>query len=417
MSTELFRKVALERLSSPEQLDQLLVITSPKDWLALLASFLFLFVAVLWGIEGKVATKIQGQGVIVRSGTVLNVVTVGSGLVTDLYVNPGDLVKPNQLVAKLAEPRELEQIRLAKASLEEAERNRQLTLRLHEQNARLRVDALTRQKSNVESQIQEIHREAELVSEQVKADEQQLAKGLITPEQILGPQQKLSGLNAQIEALQAQIKQFDAETFAANSEPIESDVQAKNEIAEKQRSLTALEKELEMGSNVISPFAGQVVELRAVKGTPVDAGSPILSIQPQAGQLEVIIYVPSDKAKAIIPGMDAQVSPSVVKREEYGFIRGKVTYVAEFPASAAAVMRNFENQTLVESLLAAGPVTELRLAMAVDPNSYNGYLWSSGKGPPIKLSSGTICTALVVTREQKPVSLVLPYIKEALGVI
>src|SRR5215472_2386620 len=98
MSTELFRKVALERLSSPEQLDQLLVITSPKDWLALLASFAVLFVVVLWGIEGKIATKVQGQGVIVRSGTVLNVVTVGSGLVTDLYVNPGDLIKPNQLV-------------------------------------------------------------------------------------------------------------------------------------------------------------------------------------------------------------------------------------------------------------------------------------------------------------------------------
>jgi HlyD family secretion protein len=78
-------------------------------------------------------------------------------------------------------------------------------------------------------------------------------------------------------------------------------------------------------------------------------------------------------------------------------------------------MRNFENQTLVESLLGAGPVTEVHLAMASDPNSYNGFLWSSGKGPPIELSSGTICTALIVTREQKPVSLLFPYVKEKLG--
>ena len=31
----IFRKVALERLSSPEQLDQMVQVTNPKGWLAL----------------------------------------------------------------------------------------------------------------------------------------------------------------------------------------------------------------------------------------------------------------------------------------------------------------------------------------------------------------------------------------------
>jgi HlyD family secretion protein len=415
MDTSIFRKVSLERLSSPEQLDQLLRVTTPKNWLALVALFAVLSVIVVWGITGTIPTKVQGQGVIVRSGTVLNVVTVGAGLVTKLYVNPGDRVKPNQLVAEIAEPREPERVRVAKEGLEGALRDRQLKLKLHEQSAKLRIDALTRGKSNAENQIKELRQQANFVAEQIKVDEQLLAKGLITREHTLATQEKLSSLNGQIDALQAQIKQFDADMFAAQSEPIESDVQTKNDIAEKQRSLTLQEKELEMISNVVSPFGGQVVELKAVQGTPVEAGSPILSIQPEATQLEVIVYLPSDKAKAVAPGMEAQVSPSVVKREEYGFIRSKVTYVADFPASSAAVMRNFENQTLVESLLGAGPVTEVHLAMASDPNSYNGFLWSSGKGPPIELSSGTICTALIVTREQKPVSLLFPYVKEKLG--
>jgi HlyD family secretion protein len=79
------------------------------------------------------------------------------------------------------------------------------------------------------------------------------------------------------------------------------------------------------------------------------------------------------------------------------------------------MMRNFENPTLVQSLVGAGPVTELRLIMDSDPNSYSGFKWSSGKGPPIKLSSGTICTALIVTHVQSPVSLLLPYVKGKLG--
>jgi HlyD family secretion protein len=319
------------------------------------------------------------------------------------------------LVAKVAEPKELEKVRQAKEALDEVLRGRQLKSKLREQSAKLRIEALARAKSNAENQIKELHEQTKLVAEQITVDQQLLSKGLITREHTLATQQKLSALNGQIEGLQAQIKQFDAEMFAAKSDPIESDAQAKNDIAEKQRTLTALEKELEMISNVVSPFAGQVVELKAVEGTLVEPGSPILSIQPEATQLEVIMYLPSEKAKAVVAGMEAQVSPSIVKREEYGFIRSKVTYVADFPATPAAMMRNFENQTLVQSLLGTGPVTELHLALASDSNSYSGFRWSSGKGPPIRLSSGTICTALVVTREQKPVSLLFPYVKERLG--
>jgi len=416
MNTEIFRKVSLERLSSPEQLDQLLTITTPKSWLALIGLFAVLSVVVIWGITGTVPTKVQGQGVIVRSGTVLNVVTVGSGIVTNLYVSPGDPIKPNQLVARVAEPQELERVRLAKEAVEQATRERQVRLKLHQQEAQLRIDALTRERSNAENQIKELRQQASFVTEQIKVDEQLLSKGLVTREHTLATQQRLSNLNGQIAALQAQMKQQDAEMFAAQSEPIESDAQIQNDIAERRRSLAVLEQELDMTSNVISPFAGQVVELKAVQGTAVQAGSAILSIQPEATQLEVIMYLPSDKAKTVSPGMEAQVSPATVKREEYGFIRGRVTSVADFPSTAVAVMRNFENQSLVESLLGAGPVTELHLAMASDPTSYNGFRWSSGKGPPIRLSAGTFCSALIVTREQKPVSLIFPYIKESLGV-
>ena len=408
MESKIFRKVALERLSNPEQLDQLLQVTTAKDWLALLGLFSVLLAVIIWAAIGQIQTKAAGQGVLVRSGTVLNVVTVGSGLVTSVYVKAGDRVKPNQLLAKVAEPNEMEKVRLAKEALDEALRNRELSATLH-------VDALERSRANAENQIKQLRQQTKLTAEQIGVDQQLLAKGLVTREYTLTTEQKLSGLNGQIEGLEAQIKQFDAEIFIAKSDPIESDAQTRKEIAEKQRELTVLESELERATNVVSPFAGQVVELNAAEGTLVEAGFPILSIQPEAQQLEVIMYVPSETAKAIAPGMEAQVSPSIVKREEYGFIRSKVTYVAEFPATTATMMRNFQNQTLVQALLGSGPVTELQLALASDATSYSGFQWSSGKGPPIKLSSGTMCTGQVVIREQKPFTLLFPYVKAKLG--
>lgn len=415
MDNRIFRKVSLERLSSPEQLDQLLRVTTPKNWLALLAVSIVLLIVVIWGYTGTISTEAAGQGVIVRSGNVLNVVSVGSGLVTKVYVSAGDQIKPNQVVATVSQPAEVERVRLAKQALDEAVQNRELNLKLRQQNSDLRITALTRERANSENQIKDLREQTKLVAEQITVDQQLLAKGLITRERTLERQQKLTSLNGQIETIEAHIKQLDAETFSARSDPVEADVQDKNNVAQRQRELAVLEKELEIGSSIVSPFAGQVVELKAGEGSLLPAGSPVLSIQPSETQLEVIVYLPSDKAKAVSPGMEAQVSPSIIKREEYGFIRAKVTYVADFPATPAAMMRNFENQTLVQSLVGNAPVTELHLVLSADPKTFSGFKWSSGIGPSVHLSSGTICSALIVTREQRPVTLLFPSLRDKLG--
>src|SRR5271157_3031358 len=120
MDTSIFRKTSLERLSSPEQLDTIMRVTGAKRWLALAGIFLILGVAILWGYAGTIDTKVSGSGVIVRTGTVLNVVTSGAGLVTSVNVNLGDRVKANQVVAEVSDPEKLERIRLARSALEEA---------------------------------------------------------------------------------------------------------------------------------------------------------------------------------------------------------------------------------------------------------------------------------------------------------
>ena len=66
--------------------------------------------------------------------------------------------------------------------------------------------------------------------------------------------------------------------------------------------------------------------------------------------------------------MEARISPSSVKPEEFGFIKGRVSYVSDFPDTPAALMRNFENEVLVRALTNGGPVTELHVEMAKNSN-------------------------------------------------
>jgi len=67
----LFRKQALERLSSPEQLDQLMQVVAPRSWLLLAGLGLLLTTLLLWGVFGKITTTVQGRGVLSEPGVAL----------------------------------------------------------------------------------------------------------------------------------------------------------------------------------------------------------------------------------------------------------------------------------------------------------------------------------------------------------
>ena len=54
--------------------------------------------------------------------------------------------------------------------------------------------------------------------------------------------------------------------------------------------------------------------------------------------------------------------------------------------------------------------------MAIDAATPSGYRWSSRLGAPVTLSGGTLCVGEIVTRQQNPISLVVPEIKSAIGV-
>jgi hypothetical protein len=66
MKDSVFRKTALDRLSSPERLDQLLRITSPKAWLMALGLAALALVGGYWAVAGEIECRIAAQGIIAR---------------------------------------------------------------------------------------------------------------------------------------------------------------------------------------------------------------------------------------------------------------------------------------------------------------------------------------------------------------
>ena len=61
---QLFRKSSIERLSSPEQLDKAIVVTSPMSWTVLIGIALIIVCFTVWAFCGTMPTVLKGKGVI-----------------------------------------------------------------------------------------------------------------------------------------------------------------------------------------------------------------------------------------------------------------------------------------------------------------------------------------------------------------
>jgi HlyD family secretion protein len=411
-----FRKVALERMSSPEQLDQLLRVTTPKAWLALLSLIALLTVAVAWGYWGQLTTRVAGQGVLIRAGGVQNVVPLGAGQVVEIKARVGDHIAVGQMIATVAQPAILERIRVVKSQLAEATRQKDEMLKVRSGRSQLQLEFLKLERTNVEQEIEGLLAQSKAIQEQIPVDEELLAKGLITKQQVSLTKAKLEETQAAVSAKRARLVQLNGTEFQTGTENLEANLSQENRIADLTRELEVLENQLEGETTVVSPYAGQVLEIKVSEGSLVQVGTPIISLHPDVEKLEAVLYVPAERAKELRPGMEAEILPTTVRREEYGFIRGKVVFVSDYPATEAAFMRLFENAPLVRSLSGGGPVTEVRVDMVTDAQTPSGYQWSSRLGAPVTLSGGTLCLGEIVTRKQSPMSLIIPEIKSAIGV-
>lgn len=316
MSQGLFRDVSLQRLSSPEQLDELIKVTSPRAWFALVAIGCILISAIAWGFLGSIPAKIYGHGILLNDGGVIYIKHHTSGQVIDNRFKLGDLVKKGDIVARIEVPQLVAEIISLQSSLYEMEGNQ-------------RVD---------------------------------------TPE-----------------------------------------------YKSVEKKVIQLQQELVYKSQIVSQIDGRILEMNLNKGSIIQPGEPLVTLEQYSGtvKMEAVVYVPAERGGIIQPGMEAQVSPAIVNKEEHGFMLGRVISVSEYPATTQSMMQTLGNENLVSLLAGQGAPLMVRIDLIRDDNTESGYKWSSPGGPPMSIHSGTIVQSAVIINREKPINMVIPLLKRA----
>ena len=417
MAAPVFRKVALDRLSSPEQLDTLLQVSSPRSWLALLAVLALVAAAIAWSVVGSIPTKFEAPAMLIRPGGLFNAHSAGSGRVATVVVKEGDRVREGQLVATIEQTSLTKEIENARAQLEELRAQHRQTASYASQTLTLHDDSLTLQRRTLETTIQFAEQQQAALKEQLANEEKLLDRGLVTRQRVLQTRQSIFQTTDQLERARNDLKQLAVADLSNRSQKDQELARSEMAINDAVRRLAVMERTLQVQSHVTSPADGVVVEVTVDPGGVVSAGAPVLSLQAaqEAAGLEAVIYVPPAHGKSVAPGMAVQISPLGSPREEYGFIVASVTYVSEFPATNEGMMRVLSNASLVQSLSSGGAPFTVYASLAPDPAAASGVRWSSARGGELSVNSGTLCTASIVTREQRPIELVVPYLRWFVG--
>jgi hypothetical protein len=165
---------------------------------------------------------------------------------------------------------------------------------------------------------------------------------------------------------------------------------------------------------IVTPYSGRVVSLQAYAGQYLEPGAPVLTVEPTDLPLTATLYVPVDTGHSIRAGQEVQIMPANTSVDEYGFIPGRVTFVASMPSTPEGMQAVLQNDFLVQQFSAQGAAIRVQVLLELDPSTPSGYAWSASDGPA-KVSAGTTCSARIVLSRSAPITYAFPALQRFLG--
>ncbi len=435
-----FRKSALEKLSSPEQLDKLIKMTSPRSWTVLAFFVLIIIATLIWSVVGSIPKNIQAQGIIISSGGTKSIYSAVEGEISDVTIEKNDYVQVGDTIARVSQSAsadELEKTDEEMKLIEGITLNSQSDKTQISENAASLYDIID-QIADINKQIADIKNSSATSTAQKKYKEQldMNQKELDAAIKNLERKEALynSGAISRIEYEQAVSDKDAAQSnlkitqlsFASDLNNLEDrkttlEESFKTTKASKLDSLNKrmddLKKQLH-DSDIVNTVEGQVISVNVMKGNYVQKGveiAKILSMGKDVNETGVIFYVPIEQGKMLTPGMKINVYPTTVSRQEYGHMIAVITNVSVYAASSEDMRKKLGNDDLVNRFLNSGVPVEVDAYLIKDGSTESGYYWSSKKGKGVKILEGTLCDSSITIELNKPITLVIPLLKEKIS--
>jgi HlyD family secretion protein len=448
---ELFRQKSLERLSSPERLDQLLAVADRKTWVPLATAGALVFGLVAWAVLAKIPVNVEGRGILTRPRKLVEFQSPGPGRVVRVEVGVGDAVRRGELLAEIERPDLEERLRLQKqkaaeltaqsraASDAEAgsevesvplrgpslrdhiERSRALALTLRTE----RLEGLAEDERRLDARERVARELSEALHERLEGSRNLVEEELVSKaeldraeESYLDSLERLFEIETERSALETARLEADEVYFDRLQRIAEWSFELEQEIADVHREIARLERQIREEGRVISDHDGRILEINATTGTFLETGDRLgaMEVFDASSTLESITYFRVRDGKRLRPGMTIHVTPDTVERERFGSMRGVVRTVSPFPVSVEEAASVVGNRTVARTLIDEGFLIEVAADLRRSTEHPDRYDWTSSRGPTeVEVTAGTTTTARAAVERERPIAFVLPLLKSAAG--
>jgi HlyD family secretion protein len=418
------RNPSLERLISPDRADVLPSVNHPPKRLFVAGALIMLLLCCAWLVFGVVDTRIKGRCLLLSPQGVDNIASAVDGRVEGIAIRPGDSVAAGQLLATISRPEFDNRLRKAEARLAELRRRSDSAAPVIARSLRLGRNGVASEQATVAERLRTLAERQQLAAKRLQAQQTLFEQGLSTRQSLLSAQDQVDKLAIEQAGLQSRAKQLDFQAQEEQRNLNGESGQLALQVAEAERELAQLQLQQRDLMQVRAPHAGTVIELKTRNGLALPAGGDIASIELAGGgnggngsklppPLSALIFVHAADGKLLQTGMSAEITPTNVKRQEFGFIRAQIGAVSAFPASREAINQRLNNPDVVKELAGDGVSTQIQSALLRRPDG--NYAWSGAARQPPDVRSGSMCSAEIVVREQHPIEFVWPLIKKLTG--
>lgn len=475
---QIFREESLDKLASPDRLDQLLRVVRPHAWVSLAALGAGIVLAVLWSIFGSIPSTVNGTGILVRPKQVVPFQTPASGQLATITVSAGMSVRKGDLLATLHLPKLEERLKLEGIKEQQVlARTGQMTF-LESSLAESELEHIELQRELIENRIEKVGEAAErfksMSDQYIKKQGDSVALGkekagelgealearqvaleglleLETPligedqvleirERVIANQLHLADLDSRehelalrenvaldsydrqmdlIRDLELDLNRLELQKMVITRTLGEDELLSTSERQEIKRNIEELKAQLFNESRVVSEYDGTVIEITASIGEQLAMGERLgkIEIDDPSARLMAVAYFTVRDGKRVEPGDKIRISPSTVERERFGSIEGVVVHVSDYPVTTAAATHQIGDFETARGLLGGESRIEVLAELEIDMDTATRYKWTSGRGPEkARITAGTTAEVRVTIEELAPIELILPFLRSNTGI-
>lgn len=416
MAKQIFRQPTLERLASPEKLDTPARLVGAPGWLVLLGFIIALGFGGVWSLSVQAPVSVTAQGILIDRAGLVEVSADRSGRLEVLDLTPGAVVEAGAIVARMGQADLQRDLVATAAKLADArQRQERFETFFAEQKAREAQSDKAR-RGTIENTLAVLQERVVLLDERVATTAELFRKQVVVQDRLLLAQVAAADARERVSALEEEALRLGLAAVERESERRIRMLDEALAVEEAERDVERLTARLADQQVIRTTHAGRVVEVKVNAGDVIARGDALATLTPidSEGELEAILYASPGEGKRITAGMVAEVSPSAVEREVFGFIVAEVLSVSPLPATPEGMRRTLRNDQLVAQLSAGGAPIEarVRLKLAETPT---GFEWSASNGPSRGVGAGSLIKGKVIVDEVPVIDLLVPGLSVMLG--